>query len=74
MKTTTALVVVVAAMVLGGCASEAEAPDATDAPPAVETDTVQPAYGSGFSSNCYCSFCTKYCTTNGATYKSGTCC
>lgn len=31
-------------------------------------------YGSGYASNCSCSFCIKYCTVNGATYKNGTCC
>ena len=33
-----------------------------------------PFYGSGYSSNCYCTFCQKYCNTNGQTYKSGSCC
>jgi hypothetical protein len=78
MKTMKAFVVV-AALVLGGCASKAEAPDAPgedsdERAIDVETDTATPAYGSTFNSNCYCLACTKYCTVDGTTYKSGTCC
>jgi hypothetical protein len=74
MKTMAAVVVAVA--VLGGCASEVEAPDVQSDVPAVEveTDTATPAYGSTYASNCYCLLCTKYCTVNDTTYKSGTCC
>ncbi len=72
----------VAALVLAGTAAcatatsddQGESPADTRAPVDVETDTTKPAYGSGYSSNCYCLSCTLYCSVNGKTEKAGTCC
>jgi hypothetical protein len=71
------LFVLFAATTLGACAAQADdASLPSDEKVDVDTDTntTTPSYGSTFNSNCYCSFCVKYCTVDGQTYKNGTCC
>ena len=53
-------------------APAASAPDEPFSEDVFGVDPVE--YGSTFASNCYCSFCTKYCTVDGVTYKNGLCC